>query len=1567
MVNAFDDLVQNANENIHEQRDRGTWFERMVVAYLKNEPLQKATYSDVWMLSDIPDEYGISKQDKGIDIVAKDAVTGELTAVQAKFKKDKIEKSTIDSFLNQSQLAVFSKGLIVSTVDNWSKNAEEALDGLRNPVTRIGLSELRNSEIDWTKYKFESPETVELKKKKTLRPHQQGALDAVLKGLEDADRGQLIMAPGTGKTFTSLKITEALAKKSGNKPFNVLYLVPSIQLLSQTLKAWNSDTEMLMHSFAVTSDRKATKVKKDESNADISARDLGYPATTDPMKLVDNYKQALSQSPQRDLMVVFSTYQSIDVIGRAQDFDLPEFDLIIADEAHRTTGSHLMNEDESVFTKVHSNENVRGKKRLYQTATPKIYGPAAKQKADENSVVLAAMDDESLYGKKLYTYSFGDAITDRVLTDYKVVVLGVDEAAVSRTMQSVLKDAETGELKLDDVTKIVGVWNGMVKRQSFTDAVDGLPMRRAISFIDTIDHSKNIIAPMFERVVNQYLGGDGVADSMYRVKVKHVDGSMNALQKNDALDWLKSDIPDDKNEARILSNVRFLTEGIDVPNLDAVIFMSPKKSQVDIVQAVGRIMRKFDTKEYGYILLPVGIPADTTPENVLDDNKVYKQIWQVLNALRSMDGRFDAMINKIDLNKNKPKNVQLIGVGGAPEDERPFGGEGVVPKPADEQLSLNLDTFEEVENAIYGKIVQKVGDRRYWEQWSGDVAKIARQHMTRIKVMIEDANSETAKAFNKFLTEIRYELNSRITEDSAIEMLAQHMITKPVFDALFESYLFIKTNPVSKAMEEIISVLERNQFENEQSDLAAFYDSVRLRAEGIDNAEGKQTIIKELYEKFFQNAFKDTTEQLGIVFTPVEIVDFIIKSVDVVLNRHFNQKLSDENVHILDPFTGTGTFVARLLQYLRTKMDNGEISYDDVLRKYMHELHANEIVLLSYYIAAINIEAVFDDVNGDEYGYTPFPGIVLTDTFDSTEHKDDFLSEMLGENNSRLEMQQREKIFAIVGNPPYSMAQVDANAGTKTAAYPKLFESVKNTYVANSRTNSILSMYDSYILAIKWASERIANRGVIAFVTNGSFINSQSADGMRKSLFEEFNHLYIYNLRGDQRTVGEQARKEGGKIFGSGSRTPIAISVMVKDGTDSHEVHYKDIGDYLSREEKLSIISESGSIEHIDWESVLPDDNNDWINQRDVNYLNYQAVVDEDNSIFKLKDLGIVTNRDAWVTGFSKLNVQQNVESMIEEFNVNVDRLSKTPGVKVENVENYINLDPTAISWSRSLKQKAVRGIRGTFESKDMMLYMYRPFTKKWIYRNRLLNENVRKTEQSYPSAKSTNLYINLDGAGVKNEFTTLVTDTFMDYHGLYTTRNLPRYIYDSGDLLGDERIDNVDDEDFFYTYAVLHSREYRTRYQNDLVKGLPRIPSLKNRRAYVEIGKKLVKLHTQYENLESYQGVNVVATENPSYRVEKMKHPRKGVNNEIVVNSDIKVTGIPEEAYNYIVNGRPAIEWIIDQYQIKTDKKSGIVDDPNEFSDDPKYILNLLLSVISLSMKTLELIDQLPVFEVID
>ena len=1561
---SFDTLIKQINDNNDQQRDRGTAFEYLVQAYLKNEPTYKNLYSDVWMLSEVPSECGIPTNDIGVDLVAK-KITGELVAIQAKFYDHKLQKSDIDSFLSELGKFYYSEGMIVSSVDKWGTNAEKAISNLSKPFTRIGLSDLRHSQINWEDWSFEAPENVKVKSVKEPRSYQKEVIEKSLAYFKENDRGQLIMAPGAGKTFTSLKVAEALAQESEKENFKVLYLVPSIQLLTQTLRAWNNDTQMSMSSMAVTSDRNASrgKLKKDESNLTFKAADIGFPATTSTEKVLQNYME-LEKSEPTELFVVYSTYQSIDVIGKAQKEGFPEFDLIIADEAHRTTGVTALGDEDSAFVKVHNDNNIKGIKRLYQTATSKIYGADAKSKGAEMSVVISSMDDEEIYGQVIYRLGFGDAITRDILTDYKLMVLAVDENTIQKDMQNLVNDPENG-LPVGDIGRIIGVWNGMLKRESFSNNVSGAPMRRAIAFSQNIAASKQL-TEKFEMVINDYLeDNDG---DHFEAKVHHADGSMSALEKNRELDWLADkDLPE--NEARILSNVRFLTEGIDVPNLDAIIFLSPRKSQVDIVQAVGRIIRKNEGKDYGYIILPIVIPAGETPETILDNNQSYDVVWQVLNALRSVDERFEATVNKLQLNKKKPENIQVIGVGSAPDDEEGNWRDGhQVQQNTDEQLSLQFD-WEEIEGAIYGKIVQKVGDRRYLEDWSQDVSKIAQRHINYINTLLLD-NTEIKSQFDKFLTSLKHNINDSISENQAIEMLAQHLITKPIFDALFDEYSVVRNNPVNDAIEAIITEFSKYGFQKEQKELEAFYDSVRLRAEGIDNAEAKQKIIVTLYDKFFRTGFKSTTERLGIVFTPIEVVDFIVKSVDDTLKKYFNKSLGSENIHILDPFTGTGTFIVRTLQYLKEQMDKGEITLAEITRKYTQELHANEIILLSYYIAAINIEATFDEINGDEEGYRPFEGIVLTDTFQSTETEETLNDDFFGGNDERLKRQQEVPITVIMGNPPYSAGQKSDNDNSANVSYPKLEKSISDTYAKYTEAKMKKTLYDSYIEAFRWASNRLGSQGIISFVSNGSFIDSQATDGMRKSLYEEFNHIYIFNLRGDQRTQGETSRKEGGKIFGSGSRTPITISILVKDGSDNHEVHYHDIGDYLNREQKLLALTEAKTIENIEWTTITPDKNNDWINQRDENYENYIPLFGEENSIFNEKLNGINTSRDYWVYGFNKNQIKTNVLKMVDNYNSELLR-------KKKELDFKLNEEPTFVNWSRALRGNFDKGREITADVSSIVLSQYRPFTKKWVFYDKQVIEMPGRFDSYKLKVKPK--FLVTTGLGTKRDYSVLLIQNLPNFHvmdtaGIYPLEKNQDGMFEVSEI--NAQFGLSEEDTLYYIYGVTHQKNFLEKYDNDLRKAIARIPLLKNKEKFVEIGRRLAELHLNYENQESWEGVIVSGENSGNFRVKKMKHPKvrneegKLVNDltSIIFNENITISNIPVETYDYIVNGKSAIAWIIDQYQVKTDKKSGITDDPNDFApENPRYILDLLLSVITVSMKTNELVAQLPKIEVED
>jgi predicted helicase len=1323
---SFDNLIQQINQTADNiQRERGNLFEKLALAYLKNEPTYKRLYKNVWLLNKVPIEYGIPKKDTGVDLVA-EQFNGDLVAVQAKFYQGKVGKDQINSFVAELGKNYYQHGLIISTVDDWNKNARETIVNNGKGIEIIGLSDLRNSQIDWSKFSFERPEQIVIKHPKQLRDYQKTALKSALEHFAKYDRGQLIMAPGTGKTFTSLKIAEALAQK-GNQQFKVLYLVPSIQLLTQTLRSWNNDTYLSMTSMAVTSDRDASR--GNDGNEDIKASDIGYPATTSIKQLLSNWHDVQVHNQSAKLMVVFSTYQSIDVIGQAQKFGFPEFDFIISDEAHRTTGAHKASKEASVFSKVHSNAYVQGKQRMYQTATPKIYGESAKKNAKDKSILLSSMDDQTKYGEVFFRMGFGQAVSRGILTDYKVMVLAIDEAAIQKDMQHTLSDPENG-LNIDDVGRIVGIWNGMMRRNGYKNPVknspyDGAPLERAIAFTRTIDDSRKV-SQQFEKVVNEYIDKT-IDEQPVHLSMRHADGSMNALQKGEILDWLADpNKPDD--EARIVSNVRFLTEGIDVPTLDAIIFLAPKKSQVDIVQAVGRIMRKAEGKDYGYIILPIVIPTDETPETILDNNKNYETVWQVINALRSVDERFEAMIDK--LNMAKPKQLKVIGVGSAPDQMNDRESNTDIANPVSVQTELNLE-WDKFEGAIFGKIVQKVGDRKYLENWSQDVAKIAERQISWIKNKLSDKKDPISLEFKKFVSSLQHNINQSIDENQAAEMLSQHLITKPIFEALFEEYSFVNQNPVSQAMESIVSELEKAGFAKEQENLEPLYESVRMRAEGIEKAEDKQKIIVTLYDKFFKTAFKSTTERLGIVFTPIEVVDFIVHSVDDVLKKHFDKSLASKNVHILDPFTGTGTFIVRTLTYLKEQMDAGKISLADITRKFTQELHANEIVLLSYYIAAINIEATFNEISGKEEGYVPFEGIVLTDTFESTETEDTLDDDYFGTNDERLKCQQEVPITAIIGNPPYSARQDDENDENQNIHYPMLEDSIMSTYGRYSTANATHTLYDSYIKAIRWATERLEKSGVVGFITANSFIDKKSTDGMRKVLVDDFNHLYIINLRGGVRGKSKKiAKSEGGNVFDI--MTGVAISILVKDGSDVHEIHYHEMEDGLNRQEKLDWLSKNETALNVKFQLIIPDDHNDWINQRDDRYQSYDSM---SGSVFSSKFIGIQTKRDNWVYSFSKSLAYKNTSNLINNFNNQI------------NMTN-MNTNGQEIKWSDDLKRRMNKHLRlSDPDEKNLRLVQYRPFTKKWLY---FQDEVIARPGRGTEYFEIDNVTINLNGTRVR-------------------------------------------------------------------------------------------------------------------------------------------------------------------------------------------------------------------------
>ena len=1620
-MSTFTEALDQLRNN-QPQGKYGIAFEKLMVNFFKADPTLAAQFDEVYRWDKW--RYNGGKTDTGIDLVARRKDDGKWVAIQAKFYKPStyIQKQHIDSFFEasghsfetESGVEHFAHRYIISTTDKWSSKAEAALENQQISTSRIGYAQIADSPVNWDVVFPGSDIQVHLTRRETFEPreHQQAAIDAAIAGFKTHDRGKLIMACGTGKTFTALRLAEQVASCNGGRA-RVLFLVPSIALLAQTLREWTAQAQLDLKSFAVCSDSKASRQAED-----IASYDLEVPVSTNGEDIAARFAQGKRAA---GLNVVFSTYQSLPAVHDAQQRGLDDFDIVICDEAHRTTGVTLANSEESNFVRIHDPDYIKAAKRLYMTATPRLYDDTIKAKADEHSAEIASMDDEAIYGPEFHRLGFGEAVDKGLLTDYRVLVMTVDEDVAAEAMSRHTLEG----MNLTTASAMIGAWNGLAKRSGRFQGQKGgfdknaTPMRRTVAFAKDIKTSK-LIAETFPGLIASHQEmlkehAEHKDISLHNVDLsiaaEHVDGGMNAMERGNKISWLEATMDDD--ETRILTNARCLSEGVDVPGLDAVIFFNPRNSMVDVVQSVGRVMRKSDGKDYGYIILPVAVSPGKSPSEALNDNTRFKVVWQILNALRAHDDRFNAKVNSIALNEGSPGElpVDVAHVDDPNKRVEALDNNDSVPGAADSELTsqqIALFSLEKWQEAIYTKLVDKVGTRTYWEDWADDVAVIAENQITRINKLLKNANPRLQREFDAFVEGLQKNLNDGITREDAISMLSQHLITAPVFNALFGEYDFIQHNPVAQVMERMVQALSDADLESETAGLDKFYESVRVRASEVTSASGKQQVIKELYEKFFRKAFKKQSEALGIVYTPVEIVDFIIRAANDVAMKHFGKGLTDEGVCILDPFAGTSTFTVRLMQ-------SGIIKPEDLARKYASELFATEIMLLAYYVSAVNIETTYQALRSEharmagepEPEYEPFTGIALADTFQIHEDGDIPDLEIFAENNASIERQKSAKINVIIGNPPYSAGQSSANDFNENQKYPNLDKRIAETYVANSPAKRNSALYDSYLRAFRWATDRIGEQGVVVFVSNGGWLDGNTGAGVRHSMEQDFTELYVFNLRGNQRTSGEQSRKEGGKVFGTASRSTIAITIGVKNPSESDfKLFYRDVGDYLTAQEKLTIVGNS-RLEAIKWSPLLPDENHDWINQR-IGWDKEAIALSDDTtdgpSFFSASGPGISTNRDNWAYSYSRKHVAENVERSLRFYN------STLGGEYVPN--------PAKLKWSDGLAKHHRRGERIDFVASRVRRGAYRPFTAQWLYADEKYLDRAKLISWAAPTANHPVVGFSTTGISAGTSFSALATADVPNLHHMNSGQFYSRFRWESveaqdGGLFGegaasvskcfDEaskygqigevvdgyvRVDNLTDEIkklycdslgaditgddiFHFVYGKLHDPAYRTEYAADLKKMLPHIETPGTREEFDKFataGEQLMDLHVNYEDLEPWP-LDVQVKGDPkdreTWRVVKpkwaqTKDPETGKNmtdtTTMIYNKNVTIAGIPEEAEEYQLGPRSALGWIIDRYQVKKDEASGIVNDPNDWADEvdnPRYIVDLVGKVTRVAVET--------------
>ncbi len=1216
------------------------------------------------------------------------------------------------------------------------------------------------------------------------------------------------------------------------------------------------------------------------------------------------------------------------------------------------------------------------------TATPKVYSESSKAKAKEKDNVIYSMDDEEIFGEEIYTLNFSQAIALDLLTDYKVIILAVRKENLSGVTNSVNKkisQLEAEGTKLDKklinnefVCKIVGTHKGLAKQDlialddenkednDLKNKADTFVSQRAINFCKSIQTSKNI-KDSFETIMECY--DEELKKKSFKnlkISIDHIDGTMNCKERLEKLENLNQFQP---NTCKVLSNARCLSEGVDVPALDSIVFFDGKSAMVDIIQAVGRVMRKAKNKKRGYIILPIAL-EESEIENLDEavNNTNFKNIWKVIKALRSHDPSL------VDEATFKEK-IKIFGS----DDGKNHN---------DEKTLFDAILLQDLANAVYNIMPTKLGDRNYWENFTKKTGNIARTLNNRLKNIFE----KNPEFFHGFLDSLRENIHQNIREDEALDMITSHIITKPIFDALFGDNI---QNPIAKALDKMVLKLSDLGLEGETKDLKNLYESVKTEAVHAKSQKSQQELIKNLYNTFFKEAFKKQSEKLGIVYTPIEVVDFILRATNGILKKHFNTDFNDSNITIFDPFTGTGSFIARLLS-----KENALISDEALKEKFQKNLFAFDIVLLSYYIALINITQA---AQNRDSSLKNFKNIALTDSLDYLEEKNDKgalpLYEDLKENREIKTTMEKQNIRVIIGNPPYSAGAKSENDNNQNLSHPKLEKLVYETYGKNSTAKVGATTRDTLIQSICMASDLLKDKGVIGFVVNGGFIDSKSADGFRKCVTKEFSCLYVLNLRGNARTSGETFKKEGGKIFDSGSRVTIAIVFFVKDkSVPNNTIHYYDIGDYLKREEKLHRLANFTDLDAIPFEKITPNDKGDWINQRNDAFDKLIPLKRDktlQNPTFDINSLGVVSGRDPWVYNFSPNILTQSVQNCIDTYNADLKRFNavfreafkqRAKGVKSGDLYRQLNdkeitTDKTKISWTDGLKNKLIKN-KNLQESseKRVRLALYRPFNKQWLYWDKNLINRQGEFSKIFPDKSAQNVVINT-GVGNGKNFSALISDCISSGDLIFHNQAYPLYYYDdlgnrynaiSGyalNLFRRHYKDNAiaEEEIFYYIYAIFHHKGYLEKYKNSLAKEAPRVALSEDFKELSVLGKELAKLHLNYESGEMHESVDYNLLESAGmegyYDVAQMKKDKKG--DRILYNQNIAITKIPKKAFDYVVNGKSAIDWVIERYQKTMDKDSLIENNPNDYAGG-KYVFELLCRVITLSVKSVDLIEKI-------
>ncbi len=1406
-MESIEEIFDNYFQGSRQQQ--GRTFEQFIHQVFTKHPGDwgRDRFENVWLWRDWPDNVDYrGRIDIGVDIVAKQTETygGGLVAVQAKYGSSTVRKAEVDSFLGASESEKFKLRLIVTT-RSLTSNVQAQLENA-NPECQVittqdiaGWFDDRESLVGALE-QFDVRPSHFVTKRHELHDFQREAIKGIQAELEGKDRTKLILPCGTGKSFVALRTAEKLFG-SGK---TIAYLVPSLALVRQTIKEWSRhrDRDVPIEYIAVCSDK---TVGRDDGTSVI---EMPIPVTTRPKKLAERLSKPV---PGGAMRVVFCTYQSSDVLALAlslleRDGKKATLDLIIADEAHRTTGiednkqkkkklkhpdkeiSSLPHaseiENTSPFLLLHSDTYLPARKRIYMTATPRVFTPTHRKKLEQRNFdgQSYSMDDVETYGDEAYRMSFAHAIKEGYLSDYEIVIIGGTQDDFEREVAGREIDVGGEQIDSETIIKLAGCWDALAsplsKGQHPELPIGGInldqygePCRSALVFASRVKESKRI-QKVWNDVIKWYSASDEEPSDgqteLLELSVNHLDAKTPAFERDAQLDRLRQVHKDTAgNVCELLTNVRVLTEGVDVPSLDAVVFLQTRRSPIDVTQAVGRVMRRAPHKKIGYVIIPVVLQLQMSwdwgdvkaaAEKTLRKS-AFEPVYEIIRALRSHDERLNYEIEAGAL----PVTFKLL---------PPLKRDDSVRDDLKDTIYADPEKFRQAIAEKFGSLViEECGDRHMYLQWGKHAAEISDKIETKINAHV-DNNSAVEEHFNGFLVDLQKAVSPNINRTMAVSMLAHHIVTLPVFDEFFSQSHFADDNPVSAAIQKVLDAFEVEgmEYRAELEPLERPYQMMRtaLHADELvdedqrcernlekiqDRDAKKLDILRQIYESFFRQAIPGQVKSMGIAYTPVEIVDFVLHSIEAICQKEFGKSISDKNVRILEPFAGTGTFLARLLN-LRDNDGNYLIREPDLSRKYRREFFGNELLLLPYYIANLNIEATKHQRQVEEAGvadpsklsYEPFESLSLVDTLlldpGSSSARLNLDSDDLEDNYKRVRRQGDADIEVLVTNPPWSSGKDDASEKASNILYQDIAKRVHQTYVQEhtqltGRAPGGNAGGNLYVKALRWGSDRILKQGqegvtsgprILAMVTPNSLSDATSLAGMRKVLRDEFTDIYVANLRGNAYKSGSEWELEGDKVFGSASRNGVQITFLVydpkKDIKKPATLRIAMVPDSRSLEQKFKWLEDLGDVYHEQFETIPVTPDHAWINLGNPEFNSLMPLCQKNTrakltnasaSVATSSVAGIKTNLDTYVYSWSREECANKAQALINTYNKTLDILQKPDNQQaLDELTSTQNIK--SIKWTDALKKTLRKQIRLTFDEANIREVLYRPFVKIWLY-----------------------------------------------------------------------------------------------------------------------------------------------------------------------------------------------------------------------------------------------------------